>query len=185
LVTCVLAGAPGAGCGNEGLQALLLPQRSVTVVVENQTAFAALPTIRTGEGRNIVEDVFAGTRPVAGFGEGGAVAARQTDNFRLVCNGDLELVEMRGATFKSNGGITIGGTDQTVQLRRDVDFDCGDTIRVRFTGGIFSFRSSVEVEPGANVVMPNLLRPNILTQPVLTPARDDRSIGDILDELFD
>lgn len=173
------------GCGNGELQALLLPHRTVTIVVENQTAFAAAPEISTGGGRNIVEDLFVGKRPVAGLGAAGTIAARGSETFRLACNGDLELVELHGATFRAGGGLTLGSADDFVQLRRDVDFDCGDTIRIRFSGGIFSFRSSVDVEPASDTLAPGGIRPGILAPPIRAPADDDRDLGDILDDLFD
>lgn len=162
------------GCEGSGLAGLLdLFGQSVTIVVENDTRFAATPDIRIGEGRNAVEDVVSESNPVTGFGSNGTVPAEQTATVRISCDGDLELIAIDKISFQNILGLGAGDVDIDRSLRRDTDFDCGDVIRIRLSGSLFSFDSSIDVES-----------PSTSAAPVLPTAEDERDIADILDELF-
>ncbi len=129
-----------------GSVAGLLMGNGVTVVIQNETAFTAVPDIRTSDGRNFFEDFVTDSEPLTNFGTNGAVAAKQTVSFVLSCDSGLEKIAFDGAAFRDGAGLPFGETDDARALRRDVDFDCGDTIRIRLTGAIFNFGATISVD---------------------------------------
>jgi hypothetical protein len=118
----------------------------LTVVIENNTDFTAAPDLRTSDSHNLAEDVIADQNQVQNFGANGSVGPHQTVTARLTCNGDLESLVFRGADFREGNGFALGDVSSDVTLRRDTDFDCGDTIRLTLSGSIFRFRAEVNVE---------------------------------------
>lgn len=156
---------PAASCNTidlGGLAALFAP--GVTVVFENNTDFTAVPDLRTSDSRNLAEDTAAArsepgqswpgltgsdrviTAPALNFGANGSVGPHQTVTLRLTCNGDLERLVFRGADFREGNGFALGDVNSNVTLRRDTNFDCGDTIRITLSGSIFRFRAEVNVD---------------------------------------
>lgn len=136
---CTTAGM--AGCDVLGPVASLLGNPGVNVEIQNNTSFFAVPDLRTAGSRNFLEDAFADDEMI-----GGPVAPNQTVSIFLPCDGDLERIVFDGARFQDASGFALGDSDTTESLRRDVDFDCGDTINVRLSGTVFFFRSSVDVD---------------------------------------
>lgn len=139
-----------AGCTADLPAGLLnLFAGGVTIVVENATAYKATPQISTSSATNLIEEITSGSDSVNGVGQDGVVAANQTERTSVSCSDDIEVIIFEGASFES-GGLPIGGVGTIRRLERDKDFGCGDTIRIRLTGGIFSFRAEVEVERALN-----------------------------------
>ncbi len=171
----VILPALAGGCEVSGLGGLLdLFGQSVTIIVENDTRFAATPDVRIGESRNVVEDFLSESEPVAGFGANGTIPPNQTATVRLSCGGDLELIAIGNVRFQNILGLDAGEVDIGENLRRDTDFDCGDVIRIRLSGSLFSFDSSIDVEA-----------PSTGVGTTLPADEDDLNIAAILDDLFD
>lgn len=131
-----------AGC--DALGGLFQP--GVTIVVENGTGFTAVPDVQMSDSRNILEDTFRDSESVSDSGTVGSVAPNQTMTIRLDCDGDLERITFEGARFSDSSGFPFGDADADKSWRRDVDFDCGDTIRIRLSGTVFFFDASTSVE---------------------------------------
>jgi len=149
--TCVCVATVVGFCGSctgldLGSVAGLLTGSGVTITIHNETAFVAVPDIRAGASRNLFEDLLAESEPLTQFGNGGSVGANQAVSFVLACDGDLEKIVSSGAAFRDAAGLPLGDTSETKTLRRDVDFDCGDTIVIRLAGSVFNFRASVSVD---------------------------------------
>lgn len=170
VMLCALAACDGSG--GAGFLALFGP--SVTIVIENDTRFTAKPELFTSGGRNIFEDAFEETQQLTNFGVGGAIEPGETVTLRVPCNSDLELIAFKGAKFDNVLGLPVGDVDSDVRLRRDRDFDCNDTLNIRLSGSLFSFRASVDVEAGQSDG--GLFGAD--------SAEDDREIADLLDDLF-
>ena len=144
---CAALLIPAASCNSfdlGGLAALFAP--GLTILIENDTDFTAVPDWRTSDSRNLAEDVIADQSQVQNFGANGSVGPHQTVTARLTCNGDLERLVFRGADFREGNGFALGDVSSNVTLRRDTDFDCGDTIRLTLSGSIFRFHAEVNVE---------------------------------------
>lgn len=124
--------------------AFLVP--AVTVIIENDTSFTAIPVLSASDSRNGIEDVFATDDPLTHFGTNGAIAPHQTVTFRLPCESDLETLAFEGAEFREANGFQLGDANVDVTLRRDRDFDCGDVVRIRLVGTIFNFHADLDVE---------------------------------------
>ncbi len=172
----ILALSVGLGGACEGLSlndiaGFLGP--TVTVVIENDTAFTAIPDLQTSESRNIVEDLLSDDDRITNFGVDGSVPANQTVTVRLRCDGELELILFNGADFQESSGFPLGRARADDRLRRDSDFDCGDVIRIRLGGTVFNFNAELEVEH--------------LIGGDLDQAGDeeDGDFADFLDDLFD
>ena len=170
VMLCSLAACDGSG--GTGFLALFGP--SVTIVIENDTRFTARPELFTSGGRNIFEDAFEETQQLTNFGDGGAIEPGETVTLRVPCNADLELIAFKGAKFENVLGLPVGDVDSDVRLRRDRDFDCNDSLTIRLSGSLFSFRASVDVESGQSDG--GLFGAE--------SAEDDREIADLLDDLF-
>lgn len=154
--------------GCEQLGALFTP--GVTVIVENATAFRAVADIETSDSRNFVEDVFASPDAV---GSSTVIGPNQTMTLRFDCDGELERITFAGAKFQDAGGFSLGDADADEAWRRDVDFDCGDTIRIRLSGTVFFFQASTSVESTGGGL------------PNGGPGSDsDDDIGDLIDQLL-
>lgn len=124
--------------------------QNVRIIIENDTAYEATPDIRTSNSSNVFEDIFAHSNQVTDFGDDGTVPANQTVTVYLDCNGDLEHITIGDVEFREHGGDEVGTEDANASLRRDTDFDCGDTIRLRLSGGVFNFSVDVDVEQAAH-----------------------------------
>lgn len=160
-------------CTADGPAGLLnLFAGGVNIVIENATAYRATPRISISDAENLLEEITGGSDELSDVGPNGAVPANQTERASLSCGGDVQTITFEGASFESNG-LPVGGVTSVTRLERDTDFGCGDTIRIRLTGGIFSFRAEVEVEraPGLNLFGEE-------------STDDDDSIADVLDDLF-
>lgn len=118
----------------------------LTVVIENDTDFTAAADLRSSDSRNIAEDLVSEDNQIQSFGMNGAVGPHQTVTARLTCDGDLERIAFAGADFREGNGFAVGDLNHRVTLRRDTDFDCGDTIRITLSGEIFRFSAEVTVE---------------------------------------
>jgi len=159
------------GCDALGPVARLLGNPGVNVEIQNNTAFFAVPDLRTAGSRNFVEDAFAEDEAV-----GGSVAPNQTVSIFLPCDGDLERIVFDGARFQDAGGFALGDSDTSESLRRDVDFDCGDTINIRLSGTVFFFRSSLTVDnTGRDLFGGSNLSGN---------DDGDDDIGDLIDDIL-
>lgn len=119
---------------------------TVTVVIENDTAFTAIPDLRTSESRNIIEDLVSDDDRITNFGVNGSVPANQTVTLRLRCDDELELILFDGADFQEGNGFPLGRARADDRLRRDSDFDCGDVIHIRLSGTVFNFNADLDVE---------------------------------------
>ena len=126
---------------------LLIPLAGgVRVIIENNTAFKAVPDIRTSDSSSFFEDLFTEGTEVTDFGDNGKVAANRTITFYIACDDSLEHIAIGDIDFLNSHGDRIGGADPAASLRRDSDFDCGDTIRITLTGGSDDFSADVDVE---------------------------------------
>lgn len=145
----------------------------VTIVIENNTAFTAVPDLRTSDSRNLVEDLFVEDDQLTNFGSNGAILPNQTATIRLPCDGDLELIVFDGAEFREGSGIPLGEIDADTKLRRDDDFDCGDVVHVRLDGTFLDFSADVDVERSSR------------NRSDEDDDGDDDDLADFLDDLFD
>ncbi|MFQ5501651.1 MAG: hypothetical protein ACE5EQ_05045 [Phycisphaerae bacterium] len=150
-VSCValLSACLGMTCDISGLDSILggLTGNQVSVEVTNETAFIAVPDIRTGKSRNFIEDFIAGSGdPLTNFGTFGTVPASDTITFTLPCNGDIETVIYEGVTVRDVNGFPLGKANANKVLHRDFDFDCGDKIHITISGGVFNFKTAIGVE---------------------------------------
>lgn len=149
-IFCValLFACPGMTCDTSILDTVLggLTGNQVTVVVENETAFTAVPDIRAGASRSLIEDFVEGSAPFTNFGTFGTVPGSETITFTLPCNGDFETVIYDGVAVRDVTGFPLGEANADKVLRRDFDFDCGDLIRITISGGVFNFRTRIDVE---------------------------------------
>ncbi|MBN2563127.1 MAG: hypothetical protein JXQ75_19560 [Phycisphaerae bacterium] len=118
----------------------------VTVVIENASAFTAVPELYTTDSDNVFEDLVAEEDRVSNFGINGAILPNQTVTIRLPCDSDLERILLRGVEFREGNGLALGEADADVKLRKDIDFDCGDTVNIRVGGSIFNFYADVDVD---------------------------------------
>lgn len=159
------------GCDVLGPVASLLGNPGVNVEIKNDTAFFAVPDLRTAGSRNFIEDAFADDEAV-----GGPVAPNQTVSIFLPCDGDLERIVFDGARFQDAGGFALGDSDTSESLRRDVDFDCGDTINIRLSGTVFFFRSSLTVD--------NTGRDIFGGSNLSGDGDDEDDIGDLIDDIL-
>lgn len=173
ILPLALLGFAIVGC--DAVKGLFQP--GLTIVVENGTSFTAAPDIRMSDSRNILEDAFANPQSVSDATTIGTVAPNQTSSIRLDCKGDLELISFNGVKFRDAGGFPFGDAGENKSWRRDVDFDCGDTIRIRLSGTVFFFNASTSVErtsgaggtPGA---------------PVIVDGNDNEDIGQLIDQIL-
>lgn len=126
----------------------LLPFFGNGVLVEfvNDTDYTVVPDLRISDSKNFFEDLFDEGDRVTNFGFGGAIRPNARATVQLVCDGDLEQIALLDADFEDGSGIKVGDIDDSTRLRRDNDFDCGDIVRIRFTGNIFNFDSEVDVD---------------------------------------
>lgn len=119
--------------------------QNVRVIIENKTSYKAVPDIRISDSRNLLEDLFTAGQEVDDFGDHGVVAAKQTVTFYIPCD-DLEHIAIGDVEFRDNHDDLVGTEDANAGLRRDSDFDCGDTIRLTLDGGLFNLSADVDVE---------------------------------------
>ncbi len=154
----------------------------VTVVIQNETAYVAVPEIRTSDSRNSLEDIFDQERSVTHFGSNGALAPNETAQFTLACGNDLETIYFGGAAFKDGSNVPYGDVDRNRALRRDHDFECGDIINIRLSGSIFNFGADVSVEQSAAGSPWGVSGGEDDRRPP-EPDEDD-DIADFLDDLF-
>lgn len=169
------AACAGMTCDASMLDSVLgdLLGNRVTIVVENETAYTAAPDLRAGKSRSFFEDILEGSDPLDAAG---SVPAHQTRTFSLPCNGDFETVVYDGVAVRDVNGFPLGAASASKVLRRDLDFDCGDRIRIRIEGGILNFHTQIDVERSAGADPLGLNRP--------TEAGPDDEIARLLDELF-
>lgn len=120
----------------------------VTLVIQNDAGFPAALDVWVGGGMNAVEDVVADRRSLADLGGPETVGAHQSISVAISCDGELEVIAFDGARF-TQGGLGVGEVEDVRRMRRDVEFDCGDTVRIRLSGAVFNFGVSVDVEQGA------------------------------------
>lgn len=145
LLACLIFAT--AGCDT---LAGLFNARSTRLIITNETDFAASPEIRTSASRNILEDSFAAGSVLSGIGDNGLLAPGQTDSITLDCE-ELEMIAIDGATFEDpTFGFPLGDTSDARTLRRDTDFDCGDTIRIRISGTLFNYSMAASVEESSD-----------------------------------
>lgn len=167
-----LAGA--TSCTADGPAGLLnLFAGGVKIVIENSTAYRATPRISTSSADNLIEEITSGSDSLGGIGQSGVVSPNQTGQASIACGDDIKVVIFEGASFESNG-LPVGGVASVKRLERDKDFGCGDTIHIRLTGGLFSFRAEVEVERAISF---NPFGGN-------SGNSEDSNIADVLDRLF-
>lgn len=150
---------------------------SATVEIVNDTDFTAVVDLRTSDANNIAADVLAEQEPVEGLG---SIGPRQTASVRLTANGDLERIFFHGAKFSAGGNFPVGQVDDTTKLRRDIDFDGGDVIRIRLSGFIFNFQATVNVDRDSSSSSDGAL-PN---RSDLNDDDEDDGMADLLDSLF-
>jgi hypothetical protein len=161
-------------CGSlntSDIAGFLLPV--VTVVIENDTSFTAIPTLRVSDSRNGIEDLFATDDPITQFGRNGAIDPHQTVTLRLACEGDLETLVFEGAEFRETNGFQLGEAKADITLRRDRDFDCGAVVRIRLVGTIFNFHADLDVEHAP------------ADDPERSRQEDSGNIAAFLEDLFD
>ncbi|HVP13627.1 MAG TPA: hypothetical protein VMV94_20805 [Phycisphaerae bacterium] len=119
---------------------------NVRVIIENNTAFEALPDINTSDSTNFFDDIFTEGDNVTDFGDHGAVPANTTVTFYITCDDSLQHIAIGDVDFRDNHDDQVGSTNANASLRRDSDFDCGDTIRITLSGHEDDFSSDVNVE---------------------------------------
>lgn len=182
-LTLMAVTAVGSGCGTD-LARLLRP--TVLVTIRNQTSFVAVPEVIHSDSRNVVEDVFDDAEPVTGFGNNDTIAPGQSANILLTCDGSLERIALRKVEFRTDFGLKVGQVDDVFNVRRDIDFDCGETVVYTLRGTILDFDVEVDVDKSSPVTPINLFGP---TDDGDSNGglfgEDNRDIGDILDDLFD
>lgn len=163
-----------AASGCDAVKGLFQP--GVTIVVENATGFTATPDLRMSDSRNILEDAFSQSDMLSDSTSLNAVAPNQTSSVRLSCDSNLELITFKGAKFTDGGGFPFGDADADKAWRRDVDFDCGDTIRIRLSGTVFFFDASTSLERTSG-------GGGTTGSPVVV-EQDNQDIGQLIDRLL-
>ena len=158
----------------------------VTIEIQNDTAFTAVPQLHTSGSRNLIEDVFEESETLDDLGAIGRVASNNTARLTLTCDDGLETISFGGAVFRTATNIPVGDADVDERLRRDSDFDCGDVIRIRLSGDILNFKVDITVDQGNTGGNLDL---NTNSDPVTTDGENDVAeieddIADVLDDLF-
>jgi len=178
LILCLtLAAALSGGCGQDFLARILRP--TVMVRIVNDTAFKAEPELLASASRNLIEDAFDTDSSLIAVGENGSIAPNGEAQVLLTCDGDLERIAILSVTFRTEFGLKVGDVDDALNLRRDIDFDCGESIVFTLSGTVGNFDVDAQVDKTAPVL------------PIGTSPDDsddssfDEDIADVLDDLFE
>ncbi len=147
--------------------------RGVTIVIENDTSFTAVPDLRRSESGNIIGDILGSDTRIEDFGDGGKVRPKSTVSVRLACDDDLGSLIFGAVQFREGNGFTVGAASAGERLRQGNDFECGDTIYLRLSGSIFTFHADVEVAPAMRL------------RPSENEDEEEDDFADWLDGLFD
>jgi hypothetical protein len=164
-------------CDAGGLAGLLnIFGPSVSIVIENGTAFTAVPKIYTGSGTNLLDDFLNDADQMKNFGVNGTLLPGQSATLQITCEGDTEMIRFAGAEFKETSGHSVGEVFRDNRLRKDNDYHCSDTIRIKLTGATRNFKADVDVEEA----------PSLPGQGGSNDADDeeDESLADQLDAIF-
>jgi len=176
LVLCgVIIGAGfSGGCGTDFFARLIRP--TVVVRIVNDTGFMAEPELLASASRNLIEDAFDTDSSLVDIG--GSLAPNEEAQVLLTCDGDLERIALLSVTFRTEFGLKVGDVDDTVNLRRDIDFDCGETVIFTLTGTITNFDVDATVDKSQPVL------PFGSQQGGSSNNSTNDDIADILDDLF-
>lgn len=176
LALCAMAAVAGlsSGCGTDFVNRLIRP--TVVVKIINNTSFAAEPELLASASRNLIEDAFDTDSSLVDTG--GSLAPNNETQVLLTCDGDLERIALLSVTFRTEFGLKVGDVDDAVNLRRDIDFDCGETVIFTLSGTIGNFDVDADVDK-SQPVLP------FGSQSDSSSNSNNNDIGDILDDLFD
>lgn len=167
-----------AGCGSQDFLARLL-QPTVVVRIVNDTAFPAEPELLASASRNAIEDAFDTDASLVVVSGGDSIAPNGEAQVLLTCDGDLERIALLSVTFRTEFGLKVGDVDDAVNLRRDRDFDCGETVVFTLSGTVGNFEVDAQVDKSAPVLPITVLPDNS------DDNSNDQDIADVLDDLFD
>jgi len=150
LVLCgglALVAAQGLNCGTgitielpDGGQ-IIIPGATVVVVeVFNDTGFEVEPRIYFDEDANWFASLFPSEELATG-----TLAPGDLVRFNFACDRLGLIVSRLAGQFLPGDDVPIGQAASTRVLRRDRDYDCGDTIGFHFVGSGASFGVVVSV----------------------------------------
>ncbi len=139
-----------AGCGNTSgvLNALGVIPKEVTLKLVNETQFEVKPSVYvsavriedlgfTNLGENLV-GIGINRQFLPNIQPGSTLDRRyDCDLFRAVMAKDAELIT----------GIGFSPDDDTIVLFDGDDFECGDTVIIRYSGGLGSFDARISAAP--------------------------------------
>ena len=138
-----------AGCGNlsEVLSRLGADPSTITLRLVNETTFAVDPGVFVGE---LVGDLLIGAlteevltldanaQNFADLGAGQEVTRNyDCDDFQAVMAKDAEL----------NTGIGVSPDADSDLFVVEENFQCGDTVTIRYTGGLTGFQATISAAP--------------------------------------
>lgn len=164
------------GCGGQDFLARLL-KPTVVVRIVNDTSFAAEPELLVSGSRNVIEDAFDTDASLVAVGTNGKLAPKTEAQVLLTCDGKLERIALLGATFRTDFGLKVGDVDDAVNLRRDLNFDCGETVVFTLSGTVGNFKAASKVDK-SSPVLPIGATPNA------GGSSSNGDIADMLDNLF-
>lgn len=141
---CALIIVLVAGCGNLSgiLDALGLDPNSVTLRLVNETAFPVEPSVYVSSVGDlwfdaITEEFLAfgiNLQNIAELNPGEVVTRRyDCDEIKAVMASDAEL----------KTGLGLSPDDDTEVFTEGDDFECGDTITIRYSGGVANFNAQI------------------------------------------
>ena len=175
-VVAAMAALSG-GCGQDFVARLLQP--TVVVRIVNDTGFAAEPELLVSASRNAIEDAFDTDSSLVAVGENGSLAPNSETQLLLTCDGDLERIAILSVTFRTEFGLKVGDVDDAVNMRRDIDYDCGETVVFTLSGTVGNFDVDAQVDK-SSPVLPIGASPDDSNDPSF-----DEDIANVLDDLFD
>lgn len=168
--------ALSGGCGTDFIARLLQP--TVVVRIINDTGFAAEPELLASASKNLIEDAFDTDSSLIAIGENGKLAPKAETQVLLTCDGDLERIALLSVTFRTEFGLKVGDVDDAVNMRRDIDYDCGETVVFTLSGTVGNFDVDATVDK-SSPVLPFGASPNGSNDSSI-----DKDIADVLDDLF-
>lgn len=130
------------GCGNFGLvlDALQLSPTKVTVRLINETAFEVNPAVFVTPVGDLLIDALTEAVVTANINEQtvfGTLAPGEDISRDYDCD-DIQAFMVKDAELQSGIGISPEADSDLFLV--DEDFECGDVITVRYTGGLTGFR---------------------------------------------
>lgn len=176
ILNIVATAALSGGCGADFISRLIQP--AVVVRIINDTGFTAEPELLASASKNLIEDAFDTDSSLVAIGQSGKIAPNSETQVLMTCDGDLERIALLSVTFRTEFGLKVGDVDDAVNMRRDIDYDCGETVVFTLKGTVGNFEVDAKVDDSA-IILP------VGASDDSGNASVDEDIADVLDDLFD